>query len=186
MNRNVVAILVCVNVALTAALAAYLFMREEPAPAADEPAPPPVVNVDFATLEAPVTTLNANLDQLTSTIQRFNTSLIQYDFLKGEMDRLTNLDRTIGIRAQAQLAQATEENVDETKEAIAKLQELANKVQGEQQSKRQTMLQLISGLEKRLADLTGTPPVPPAAAPTPMPAPVNPAPSPAQPESAPP
>lgn len=171
MQQSLVPILLAVNLAVSAAIATFVFSRPAPQSEAETKvvqAEAPTVNVDFTSLKEPVENLNANLDQLTSTIQRFNTSLIQYDYLKGEMDRLGGLDRTIGLRAQAALAQATEENAEDTKAAIAKLQELSAQVQGEQQARRQTMLQLISGLERQLANLSGSPVAPPAS-PTPAP-----------------
>ena len=70
------------------------------------------------------------------------------------MARLSVVDRTIGARAQATVAAKNDENQEAADKALAQLDQLAKQVQGEQNSRRQTMIQLISGLEKQLAGLT--------------------------------
>jgi len=97
---------------------------------------------------------NENLNNLSSTIHRFNTSLIQYDFLKEEMSRLAEVDRTIGLRSQATSnAKKNTEEEEEIKQAddvIQKLSKLSQQVKGQHNARRQTMLKLITSLEREL------------------------------------
>ena len=114
-------------------------------------------NADFTPLEKPLANMTAEVEKLNATVQRFSTSYVQYDFLKREMDRLAVVDQTIGVRAQATAASKTDENTEEVEAVIGKLSSLSQQVKGQLQTRRQTMLRLISGLEKELAGISSTP-----------------------------
>lgn len=158
MNQTATTTLLILNVACTAALGGWLLNRKpEQATKANPPssASGPAVTVDFAMLQKPIEDLDGRLASLTTTLQRFNTSLIQYDFLDKELDSLVTLERGLAVRAQAIATKKTKENEKDTEAAMGQLKELSTKVQQERVARRQTMLLLISGLEKQLAGLNG-------------------------------
>jgi len=152
MKDKTVAALLALNFLVTGGLSALLLTKFQNLPLIGGGDPVPVV-VDISGIEQPLAKVSKDLDQLTSSIQRFNTSLVQYDFLKREMDRLAALDQNIGMRAQVAASQKTGENTEEIEEVLAKLSALSGKVKGEQQVRRQTMLKLISNLEKQLSQI---------------------------------
>ncbi len=151
MNNNAVAALLGLNILITGGLGALLLTSK------NEAAKAPEVKVDLTQLEKPLAKVGADIDQLTSTVQRFSTSYVQYDFLKREMDRLAVIDQTIGVRAQATAAAKNDENAEEADKVIGQLSNLSGQVKGQLQTRRQTMLKLISNLEKQLAQISGTP-----------------------------
>jgi hypothetical protein len=173
MRDKTVAALLALNFLVTGGLSALLLMNFQKISLTGESDPVPV-QVDLSGIDQPLSKVSRDLDQLTSSIQRFNTSLVQYDFLKREMDRLAALDQNIGMRAQVAASQKTDENTKEIEDVLAKLSALSGKVKGEQQVRRQTMLNLISNLEKQLAEIST--PAPASTQPLPPPAPVRPTP----------
>lgn len=155
-DKNVTALL-ALNFLVTGGLSALLLTKFQNLPITGGSDPVPV-QVDLTGIDQPLTKVSKDLDQLTSSIQRFNTSLVQYDFLKREMDRLETLDQNIGMRAQVAASQKNDKNTKEIEEVLAKLSALSGKVKGEQQVRRQTMLKLISNLEKQLAEISAPAP----------------------------
>lgn len=99
----------------------------------------------------PVTKLNDNIDNLSATMQRFNTSLVQYDFLQKEMERLTALEKALRLRAQVIGSRRTAENEEETKKNLAQASRLLRQVQSEYLRHRGNLMRLIAGLERELA-----------------------------------
>lgn len=148
MKEHTVSILLVLNILVTAGLGGWIGTSLSKGSSLGGGA---AVQLDLAS--EPLESFGSDVRELTTVIQRFNTSLIQYDFLKQEMARLNVVDRTIGARAQAAAAAKTDENQEATNKALLELDKLAKRVQGEQNSRRQTMIQLISGLEKQLAGL---------------------------------
>ena len=130
------------------------------------------INVDTSSIQEPLAELTDKVDQLNHTVQRFSTSYVQYDFLKREMDRLSVVDQTIRVRAQATAATKTEKNAEEVDKVIGNLSSRSQQVKGQLQSRRQTMLKFISGLEKELASISGSQ----ESSSKPVPAPVSPIP----------
>jgi hypothetical protein len=177
MKEKTVAALLALNFLITGGLSALLLTKFQGMSLTGDSDPVPV-QVDLSGIDQPLSKVSKDLDQLTSSIQRFNTSLVQYDFLKREMDRLAALDQNIGMRAQVAASQKNDENTKEIEDVLAKLNALSGKVKGEQQVRRQTMLKLISNLEKQLAEISPPvpiqpkPPVTPPATPSPAPVPV--------------
>lgn len=178
MNQTSVIILLCLNFICTSVLGTLFFVnqqneREEASKReANEQADPNSVQNKLTEVVSEITNLN-------ETVQRFSTSSVQYDFLKREMDQLAVIDQTIGAQAQATASTRTDKNTAEVDEALAKLGKLSQQVKGQLQGRRKTMLQLIAGLEKELAQLTGSlpqkiQPKPEIAVPTPTPTPTVP------------
>lgn len=174
MKQTGIILLVCLNLIGTAIFGTLLFQNQSisqnSAPQPDVPA-----EIDLEALEKPLAQITTEISKLNETVQRFSTSSVQYDFLKREMDQLAVIDQTIGAQAQATLAAKTEENAEAIDADVAKLSKLSQQVKGQLQARRKTMLQLIAGLEKELAELSGSLPqkiqpkpeiaIPPATAP---------------------
>ena len=175
MSNNAIAAFLALNILITGGLGYLVVKGQQKAPekAAMAQATPAEIKVDISSMEKPLAELTDKVDQLNQTVQRFSTSYVQYDFLKREMDRLSVVDQSIGVRAQATAASKTDKNAKEVDEVVGKLSALSQQVKGQLQTRRQIMLKLISGLEKELASISGTPlptpkpPVAPAPAPTP-------------------
>jgi len=121
------------------------------------------VNTNEA-LVSELSEINGNLSELTETVQRLNTSVIQYDFLKGQLEALSATDRNIVLRAQATNNAKNEENKENVEKIIAQLTNLSKQVKGAQKDRNATMLKLINGLERQLAaiKIEDTPTVPTA------------------------
>ncbi len=154
MNQTAVSILVASNVLLAAAVTFQAFKTQPPlAPAAViEPPPPP--SLDLTPLLKPVETLDQSLGQFSSTLQRFNTTIVQYDFLQKEIERLGRLDQALAVRVNIEAAKPESEQTEESTQALDQLRQLHAQVQKETERRRQTMIQLIGGLEKELASTT--------------------------------
>ena len=169
MNSTAIAAFLALNILITGGLGYLVVTGQKKAQTAATESIPTEIKVDISSMEQPLAELTDKVDQLNQTVQRFSTSYVQYDFLKREMDRLSVVDQTIGVRAQATAASKTDKNAKEVDEVIGKLSTLSQQVKGQLQTRRQTMLKLISGLEKELASISGTPlPVPqPVLAPAP-------------------
>jgi predicted transcriptional regulator len=148
MNQNIIATLLFLNIAATAGIGGWMASKSSGKPA-----------VDLTLLKEPLENLSKDVHALNTTVQRMNTSLVQYDFLEKEQDNLGNLERGLTVRGQAALAAKTPENAAKTDEAVKQIEELLKKVTDERTARRQTMLQLIAGLERQLAGLTGAPTV---------------------------
>lgn len=157
MNSNILAPFIALNILLTGGLCYFVVTNQEknPGNAADTAE----IKVDISAFQKPLTELTEKVDQLNKTVQRFSTSYVQYDFLKREMDRLSVVDQNIGVRAQATAASKTDKNAKQVDEAISQLSNLSQQVKGQLQTRRQTMLKLISGLEKELASISAPRPL---------------------------
>lgn len=189
MNSNAIAAFLALNILITGGLGYLVISGQKQDPVAEKSAAPTPaeIKIDVSAMEAPLAQLTDKVDQLNQTVQRFSTSYVQYDFLKREMDRLSVADQSIGVRAQATAATKNDKNAKEVDEVIGKLSNLSQQVKGQLQTRRQTMLKLISGLENELASISGsaTPAPAPAPAPAPTPTPVAPKPTPPTPPTVP-
>lgn len=146
------------NLLLAAAVSYHVFFRAPgPAPVvAVPPQSPPAL--DLQPLLKPVETLDESLAKFSSTLQRFNTTVVQYDFLQKEIERLGRLDQALGMRLnleinkKAELGEKTpQEEVENQDKLVEQIREIQTKVQKESERRRETMLQLIAGLERELA-----------------------------------
>ena len=170
MNSNAIAAFLALNILITGGLGYLVVIGQQKL--TQKGSNSPEINVDTSSIQEPLAELTDKVDQLNHTVQRFSTSYVQYEFLKREMDRLSVVDQTIGVRAQATAATKTEKNAEEVDKVIGNLSSLSQQVKGQLQSRRQTMLKLISGLEKELASISGSQ----ESSSKPVPAPVSPIP----------
>lgn len=154
MNSNAIAAFLALNILITGGLGYLVVTGQQKL--TENGANSSQIKVDPSSIQMPLAELTDKVDQLNQTVQRFSTSYVQYDFLKREMDRLSVVDQTIGVRAQATAAKKTEKNAEEVDKVIGNLSSLSQQVKGQLQSRRQTMLKLISGLEKELASISGS------------------------------
>ncbi len=180
MNQTTLILLLCLNFIATAVLGTLVFKNQQSFQTQTS-LPERAAHADLSSLQTPITKAAAEIAKLNETVQRFSTSSVQYDFLKREMDQLAIIDQTVAAQAQATAATKTEKNAAEIDAAIEKLGKLSQQIKGQLQGRRKTMLQLISSLEKELAELSGPlpqkiQPKPAIAVPPVTPAPVVPAP----------
>ena len=178
-------ILVISNVIIAVAVSYFVFLRSGKETAQTEvmAAPATAIEVDLSPLIQPIESLETSFSRYAETLQRFNTSLVQYDFLQKEIQRIANLDQLVGnqlnieLQAKEQLGEDADESASESAdETIGQIREFQTQVQTELEQRRQMLFQLIAGLEEQLAksagedsiqDVTGdspptpTPPAPP-------------------------
>ncbi len=153
-------ILVISNLIIALAVSFYVFARSETPAPTPEPvaAPAPTVELDLVPLIGPIQSLEESLVGYTETLQRFNTSLVQYDFLQKEIQRMANLDQVVGnqlnleLQAQAELGEEADEAIEQT---IGQMREFQTQLQAELEQRRQMLFQLIAGLEEQLARSAG-------------------------------
>jgi hypothetical protein len=150
------------NLALAAAVAFHVFIRPASSPVAPggtetasggSPEASSALQVDLEPLAKPMETLDRSLAKFSATLQRFNTSIVQYDFLQKEMERLARLDQALGMRLNletAKQAEAGDEPDEELAAVIGQIRQIQAQVQQESTRRRETMLQLIAGLEREL------------------------------------
>jgi hypothetical protein len=145
------------NIVLASAVTFYVFGR---GPKSEEKTsePSPASAVDLEPLLEPISSLEDSLGRFAGTLQRFNTTLVQYDFLQKDIERIGNLDQAVANRLnqeiynQSQLgADATEETKKSLEQTITQIKEFQGQVQKELEQRRQMLMQLIAGLEQELA-----------------------------------
>ena len=153
-------LLVLSNFIIAAAVCIFVFGRsdEKQPKKLDIAAPAQAAEINLDPLLEPITSLDDSLTRFSGTLQRFNTTLVQYDFLQKEIQRMANLDQLIGnqlnleLQNKEQRGEDADPSVDET---IGQIRELQGQVQQELEQRRQMMLQLIAGLEQELAKSSG-------------------------------
>lgn len=152
---NLLGAVLILNLVATGCLAGLLITRGQPesATSAQPASAGPVL--DLEPLAKPIEQLDQRLAGLTTTLQRLNTSTVQFDFLESELEQLAALERGLILRGRALDAARTEENTKQTDEAIKQVTQLISKVQEERLNRRRTLIALIAGLEKQLAGLSG-------------------------------
>jgi len=110
--------------------------------------------VDLAPLLKPIESLEEALDRFAVNLQRFNTTIVQYDFLQKDIDRLSGFDQAVSLRLNQERAnkeQLGDEAGKEIDELIGQIEELKGQVEKEIEQRRQMLMQLIAGLEQNLA-----------------------------------
>lgn len=146
-------LLVIANIILAVAVSVFVFGRGSDKQSAAFA--PQAVEVDLDPLLKPVESLEEALGRFSSTLQRFNTTIVQYDFLQKDIERLVGLEQAVAMRLnQEQQNKATlgeEEAGEEIDKLIGQITEFQGQVQKELEQRRQMMMQLIAGLEQNLA-----------------------------------
>ena len=163
MNITGQILLVVSNLVLAASVAFHVFratLAPVPAPVpplvvAPNPLPPatPVapITLDVLPLQKPLETLDQSVNRLTLTLQRFNTTTIQYEYLQTEIERLTRIDQTLATRlSDAQKSPSTAKTA-EFEKSLKQLKVIQDQVQAEMKRRRETLGQLVNELEGELA-----------------------------------
>lgn len=121
-------------------------------PAAPAPtvAPAAPVTLDVLPLQKPLETLDQSVNRLTLTLQRFNTTAMQYEYLQAEVERLTRLDQTLATRINEAQRSPAKVQTAEFEKGLKQLKTLQDQVQAEMKRRRETLGQLIDGLERQL------------------------------------
>ncbi len=153
-------ILVASNLIIAIAICYYVFVRSsrEAPPATASAAPAASVEINLDPLVAPIESLEKSLASYAETLQRFNTSLVQYDFLQKEIQRLANLDQLVANQLNIELQaseQLDEEAAAAADETIGQIREFQTQVQSDLEQRRQMIFQLIAGLEEQLSKSAG-------------------------------
>jgi hypothetical protein len=146
-------LLVIANVIIAVAVSVYVF-RGGSGSSADNAGTPQKVEVNLEPLLKPVESLEEALGRFSATLQRFNTTIVQYDFLQKDIERLSGLDQAVAMRLnqeQQNKAQLGDEAGEQIDEMIGQIQQFQEQVQKELEQRRQMMMQLIAGLEQNLA-----------------------------------
>ena len=162
MNITGQILLVVSNLVLAAAVSFHVYrsaFAPVPAPAPPQvvaphplPAAPPVAPMilDVLPLQKPLETLDQSVNRLTLTLQRFNTTAMQYEYLQAEVERLTRLDQTLATRINELQKSPARAKTAELEKALKQLKTLQEQVQAEMKRRRETLGQLIDGLERQL------------------------------------
>jgi len=166
MNITGQILLVVSNLVLAASVAFHVFratLAPVPAPVPPQvvapnslPVAPPVapaapVELDVRPLQKPLETLDQSVNRLTLTLQRFNTTTIQYEYLQTEIERLTRIDQTLATRlSDAQKSPSTAKTA-EFEKSLKQLKVIQDQVQAEMKRRRETLGQLVNELEGELA-----------------------------------
>lgn len=121
-------------------------------PAAPAPtvAPAAPVTLDVLPLQKPLETLDQSVNRLTLTLQRFNTTAMQYEYLQTEVERLTRLDQTLATRINEAQKSPAKVQTAEFEKGLKQLKALQEQVQAEMKRRRETLGQLIDELEGEL------------------------------------
>lgn len=148
MNTVSQVILVGSNLALAAAVSLHVLKSAPPAiePTKVTPSPASVPE----SLLKPIETLDQSVNRLTLTLQRFNTSSLQYEYLQKEIERLAHLDQTLAKRINLEEDKSSKEKTAEAEKGLKQLQVLQDQVQQELKRRRESVVRLIEGLERQL------------------------------------
>ena len=147
-------LLVVANIIIAIAVSVFVFGPSPEKQAATAAAAPVSVKVDLDPLLKPVESLEEALGRFSATLQRFNTTIVQYDFLQKDIERLVGLEQAVAMRMnqeQQNKAQLGEEAGEQIDELIDQIQQFQEQIQQELEQRRQMMMQLIAGLEQNLA-----------------------------------
>jgi hypothetical protein len=162
MNTKGQILLVISNLVLAASVSFHVFKATlAPVPAQGPsrviaPNPPPVaapvapVELDVRPLQKPLETLDQSVNRLNLTLQRFNTTTIQYEYLQNEIERLTGIDQTLVTRINEAQKRPSTLKTAEFEKSLKPLKALQDQVQVEMKRRRETLGQLIVGLERQL------------------------------------
>lgn len=162
MNITGQILLVASNLVLAAAVSFHVYRAAlAPVPA---PVPPPVVapiplppatpaapvTLDVLPLQKPLETLDQSVNRLTLTLQRFNTTAMQYEYLQAEVERLARIDQTLATRINEAQKSPAKLQTAEFKKGLKQLEALQDQIQAEMKRRRETLAQLLDGLERQL------------------------------------
>ncbi len=137
------------NVILASAVSFHV-LKSDPAPSqaptSNSSSAGSSANLDPATLGQ----LENSITRLGTTLQGFNTSLVQYDYLQNEIERLGKLDQAIAERINLAQARKTKDTSANLQTAIDQLSLAQTGIKKEIERRRETVRLLISGLERKL------------------------------------
>lgn len=148
MNTVSQVILVGSNLVLAAAVSLHV-LKSAPTAIGAAKVTPPSGSVPESLLK-PIETLDQSVNRLTLTLQRFNTSSLQYEYLQKEIERLAHLDQTLAKRINLEEEKPSKEKTVETEKGLKQLQVLQDQVQQELKRRRESVVRLIEGLERQL------------------------------------
>jgi predicted nucleic acid-binding Zn-ribbon protein len=134
MNTASLVLLVASNLVLAAAVS-YHVLKSPPAPAAH----------GLSSVE----TLDASVNRLTLTVQRFNTTSLQFEYLQKEIDRLGLLDQSLSKRIALEESKASDAETN-AEDGIKQLQTIQQQVRQELKQHRESIVRLVEGLERQL------------------------------------
>jgi hypothetical protein len=158
-------LLVSSNLVLAAAVSFYV-LKPAPAPSAPvllAPTPsappqaamntrPPVI--DLQPILKPIEALDQSVTRLSLTLQRFNTTTLQYEYLQAEIERLAQLDQTLGSRINLGRSAPSQTKSAKSENDLKQLAGLQDQIQQEIKRRRGAVTQLIAGLEQQLGAAT--------------------------------
>ncbi len=162
MNITGQILLVASNLVLAAAVSFHVYRASllpmpasvSPPVVAPNPLPPatPVapVALDVRPLQLPLEALDKSVSRLNLTLQRFNTTTIQYEYLQNEIERLTGIDQMLAARIYEAQKRPSTLKTAEFEKSLKPLKALQDQVQVEMKRRRETLGQLIDGLERQL------------------------------------
>lgn len=163
MNITGQILLVASNLVLAAAVSFHVYKATllpvpasvPPPVAAPNPLPPatPVapITLDVLPLQKPLETLDQSLKRLTLTLQRFNTTAMQYEYLQTEVERLSRIDQTLATRINEAQKSPAKAKTAEFEKSLKQLKVIQDQVQAEMKRRRETLGQLVNELEGELA-----------------------------------
>lgn len=163
MNHKGQILLVVSNLVLAASVSFYVFsppLVTVPAQALPQiiaPNPLPAataVALDVRPLQQPLEVLDQSVNRLTLTIQRFNTTSLQYEYLQSEIERLTRLDQTLATRLNEAQKNSPKVKTAEFENSLKQLKVIQDQVQEETKRRRESIVLLVGGLERQRDALT--------------------------------
>jgi vacuolar-type H+-ATPase subunit I/STV1 len=102
-------------------------------------------------IESTLQQVEKSLKEQTEATARLNTTLVQYDFLQKELERLGRLDIALAARANAVSAAEKTGSATDAAATLEKIKKVQTQLQAEIQNRKETLIKLIAGLEKNLA-----------------------------------
>lgn len=166
MNITGQILLVASNLVLAAAVSFHVYRASllpvsasvPPPVVAPNPLPPatPVapITLDVLPLQKPLETLDQSVNRLTLTLQRFNTTAMQYEYLQTEIERLSRIDQTLATRINEAQKSPAKAKTAEFEKSLKQLKVIQDQVQAEMKRRRETLGQLVNELEGELAAQT--------------------------------
>ncbi len=160
MNSLSQAILAGSNLVLAAAISYHVLKptaTPPTAPTAIQSTPPVAAPpaVDLRPLLKPIEVLNQSVNQLSNSLQRSNTASTQYEFLQKEVERLDKIDQALATRINLEESKKPKTPSAEMEQNIKRFKSLQDQIQQEIKRRRETINNLIEGLEPQL-DPTST------------------------------
>lgn len=109
---------------------------------------------DLRFLTEPTGNLEEAVNRLNLTLQRFNTTTLQYEYLQKEIERLGQLDQTLVKRIHLEETKPATAETEDAENALKQLQVFQGKVRQELKRNRESMVRLIEGIERQLDSAT--------------------------------